>query len=182
MEIQCEASRIPLILGNHSLGHGRRAEQVLGGRFFVGRDLVGEAFIVGKISNERKDQRYVPRFRWTDDKVVVVGALHGDLITPSQTALVSSRRGNAYFYYRMALKFKDTEAAARYRAELRRLKVKPDMMRAMLKRAHPLGMLNSRERRKFLRTLTPTEERSLRRAIEWWRETYVGGAAGARRD
>ena len=88
---------------------------------------------------------------------------------------MSSRRGNAYFYYRMALKFKDTEAAVRYRQELRRLKVKPEMMRAMLKRAHPLGMLGSRERRAFLRTLTPTEERSLRRAIEWWRETYVGG-------
>ncbi len=96
--------------------------------------------------------------------------------------LYASRRGNAYFYYRMALKFKDTEAAVRYRQELRRLKVKPEMMRAMLKRAHPLGMLGSRERRAFLRTLTPTEERSLRRAIEWWRETYVGGHKQARRD
>ena len=96
--------------------------------------------------------------------------------------LYASQRGNAYFFYRMALKFKDTEAAARYRAELRRLKVKPEMMRAMLKRAHPLGMLNSRERRKFLRTLTPEEERSLRRAIAWWKETYVGGHKQARRD
>ena len=96
--------------------------------------------------------------------------------------LYASRRGNAYFYYRMALKFKDTEAAVRYRQELRRLKVKPDMMRAMLKRAHPLGMLTIRERRAFLRTLTPTEERSLERAIKWWKETYVGGHKQARRD
>ena len=43
-------------------------------------------------------------------------------------------------------------------------------------------MLTIRERRKFLRTLTPEEERSLRRAIAWWKETYVGGAAQARRD
>ncbi len=32
-----------------------------------------------------------------------------------------------------------------------------------------------------LEALTPTEERSLDRAIDWWRETYVGGAARARR-
>ena len=43
-------------------------------------------------------------------------------------------------------------------------------------------MLTIRERGKFLKTLTPEEERSLDRAIEWWRETYVGGHKQARRD
>ena len=96
--------------------------------------------------------------------------------------LYASQRGNAYFYYRMALKFNDTEAAARYRTELRRLGVTGDLMRAMIKRAHPLGMLTSRERRAFLRTLTPEEKRSLDRAIAWWRETYVGGHKLTQRD
>ncbi len=43
-------------------------------------------------------------------------------------------------------------------------------------------MLTSRERRKFMGMLTPEEERSLERAIDWWDETYVGGAARARRE
>ena len=102
--------------------------------------------------------------------------------------LYASRRGNAYFYYRMALKFKDTEAAVRYLREVNRLmpgknsKERKNLIAAMIKRAHPLGMLTIRERGKFLKALTPTEERSLERAIAWWKETYVGGAARARRE
>ncbi len=52
----------------------------------------------------------------------------------------------------------------------------------MIKRAHPLGMLTIRERGKFLEALTPTEERSLERAIDWWDETYEGGHKQARRE
>ena len=102
--------------------------------------------------------------------------------------LYASRRGNAYFYYRMALKFKDTEAAVKYLREVNRLmpgknsKERKNLIAAMIKRAHPLGMLTIRERGKFLKTLTPEEERSLERAIDWWDETYVGGDKQARRD
>ena len=102
--------------------------------------------------------------------------------------LYASRRGNAYFYYRMALKFKDTEAAVKYLREVNRLmpgknsKERKNLIAAMIKRAHPLGMLTIRERGKFLKTLTPEEERSLERAIDWWDETYEGGHAQARRD
>ena len=100
--------------------------------------------------------------------------------------LYASQRGNAYFYYRMALKFKDTEAAVRYLREVNRLmpgknsKERKQLIAAMIKRAHPLGMLTIRERGKFLKTLTPEEERSLDRAIAWWKETYEGGAARTR--
>ncbi len=79
------------------------------------------------------------------------------------------------------------KARYRLRDKLKELKdriagVTGDLMRAMIKRAHPLGMLTSRERRAFLRTLTPEEKRSLDRAIAWWRETYVGGHKLTQRD
>ena len=83
-------------------------------------------------------------------------------------------RAVAYNYYRQALRFEDREAARFWRRRLfRELRVKPSQMKAMLNRAHPLGMLSKRDRLDFRRTLTPAERRSYRRAVIYWRERYL---------
>ena len=85
-----------------------------------------------------------------------------------------SERSQTYHYYRLALRFGDMEAARTYRQRMRELKITPDNIREMIKRAHPLGMLSAGDRRRFMANLTPMERRSLTRAVRWWRETYFG--------
>ena len=83
-------------------------------------------------------------------------------------------RAVAYHYYRQALRFEDREAARFWRRRLfRELRVKPSDLKAMLERAHPLGMLSKRDRLDFRKTLTPAERRSYQRAVRYWRERYL---------
>ena len=92
-----------------------------------------------------------------------------------------SERSVAYHYYRLALKFGDRKAALRYRKRLAELKVTREQMKAMIDRAHPLGMLTKTDRRRFYSNLNDEEKRSLSRAVKWWRQTYRQGSAAAAR-
>ena len=80
----------------------------------------------------------------------------------------------AFYNYRLALRFEDEAAQGRWRARMNELKIPLKRRREMLERAKPLGMLTGPQRRQFMQTLTPAERRTLARAEEYWRETFAG--------
>ena len=84
----------------------------------------------------------------------------------------TSKASNLFYYYRLALKFGDDEAAKRYRKKMRDEKIGPTRIASMKRNAHPTGMLTRRERAQFLKTLTQSEKRALTRATRYWRETF----------
>ena len=87
---------------------------------------------------------------------------------------VMSPRAEAYYNYRLALKFNDEAAVVRWRKQLRELGVTREQREAMLNRARPLGMLTEKQKTQFKRGLSETERRSLNRARKYWSETYRG--------
>ena len=78
----------------------------------------------------------------------------------------------AFYNYRLALRFDDEPAQDRWRARMNELKIPLKRRREMLARAKPLGMFTVAQRRLFLQTLTPAEKRTLARAETYWRETF----------
>ena len=77
-------------------------------------------------------------------------------------------RARTLYYYRKALQFEDSEAAAQLRKRLRELGVSGSAMASSVRNMHPMGMLSKADRRRFLSTLTPEERRRLTRAVEWY--------------
>ena len=84
-----------------------------------------------------------------------------------------SRASNLFYYYRLAKKFGDRDAEKRYRQKMRDAKISPKRIRSMIKGAHPTAMLTKRQRYQFLRTLTDSEKRALKKATAYWRETFL---------
>ncbi len=137
------------LLGRPSLGLGQQFAKV----FFDVQDPESGAYY--KIRGEA--------YQW---KRTVKGGIGGPRYM--------GERAIAYHYYRQALKFKDAKAVRFWRRRLRKdLRVTASQEKAMLHRAHPIGMLSKRDRLDFRRTLTPAERRSYQRAVRYWRERYL---------
>ena len=94
---------------------------------------------------------------------------------------VMSDRQVAYYNYKLSLRFKDVwyggpKQLERAKARLKELKVTRRQRADMLDRAKPLGMFTSRSQMKeFKRTLSPSEERALVRAEQYWRDVFKSG-------
>ena len=83
-------------------------------------------------------------------------------------------QAEAYYNYRLALRYDDEAARDRWRARMDELGISGKDRRAMLDRSKPLGMLSKAQRRAFRDTLTPHEQRVLERADQYWRDTFLG--------
>ena len=83
-------------------------------------------------------------------------------------------REEAYWNYRLALRFEDDKAAARWRTRMRDLGISIADRREMLERAKPLGMLTRGQQRLFRKTLTPEDRRVLAQAETYWQGTFAG--------
>ena len=80
----------------------------------------------------------------------------------------------AFYNYRLALRFGDENAQARWRKRMGELKITGKRRREMLDRSRPLGMLTKTQQRQFRATLTDQERRVLTRADTYWTDTFSG--------
>ena len=80
----------------------------------------------------------------------------------------------AFYNYRLALRFDDEPAQERWRARMGELGITLKRRREMLERAKPIGMLTKTQQRQFRQTLTPGEKRALTRAETYWRDVFSG--------
>lgn len=88
---------------------------------------------------------------------------------------IQSPRSKALYDWRLAKKFRDREAERNARRDMYRLGMSEKDIEVSVKRAHPLGMIPENARNKFIETLTATERRQLRRAIQWYAKTFLDG-------
>ena len=85
----------------------------------------------------------------------------------------TSPRSQALRDYRIALRYRDYKASEEALAKLWELGATKDSIRRSIRRAHPLGALSQKWRRRFIATLTPKEKETLTRAQLWYRDTYI---------
>ncbi len=85
----------------------------------------------------------------------------------------TSPRSQALRDYRIALRYRDYKASEEALAKLWELGATKDSVRRSIRRAHPLGALSQKWRRRFIATLTPKERETLTRAQIWYRDTYI---------
>ena len=76
--------------------------------------------------------------------------------------------------YKKAVRYRDKRAIEISRTAMREHKLFGRSLKMSKRRAHPLGMLSKRERREFLKTLSPREHDQLKRANRWYSQTYWG--------
>ena len=88
-------------------------------------------------------------------------------------AVEPTTRGNALYYYKQALKYGDVKAAYRYLDKYQELGGTPRGIKISIKLAHPLGGLQIRFRKPFMRSLTPDQKETYNMAVKWYRETYL---------
>lgn len=81
-------------------------------------------------------------------------------------------RSNALYYYRQAIKYGDNEAAERYKAEYLTQGGTREGIKKSIVRAHPMGSIPLYQRTRFRQSLSPQEEETLKRGIEWYKSTY----------
>ena len=91
-----------------------------------------------------------------------------------QGTWLPTAKSNALYYYKQALKYGDKKAAAKYRAEYKRLGGIERGMRQSLRMTHPLGFIAKKKRRAFISQLTPYERETYEMAVRWFQRTYKG--------
>ena len=83
-------------------------------------------------------------------------------------------RKRALYLYKMALRYKDSEAAERYLKEYAALGGTKKGMRTSLESMHPLAALKDEEQRAFVRSLGEADRARLILAERYWREVVTG--------
>jgi len=82
-------------------------------------------------------------------------------------------KANALYYYKQGLKFGDLGAAEKYLRQYYSLGGSDEGMDMSIKRAHPLGNLAQKDWGAYLKTLSPEEMNTYRRALTWYQDTYL---------
>ncbi|MGA1600534.1 MAG: hypothetical protein ACO4AU_15910, partial [bacterium] len=90
-----------------------------------------------------------------------------------QGSFTPSKRSNALYSYKQALRFGDFDAAERFRQQYFDLGGSPQGMSTSIRLSEPLGQLRKQDRRRFTLSLSPKERERLRRAEAWHRQVYV---------
>ncbi|MDB4567465.1 hypothetical protein N9104_01755 [Pseudomonadales bacterium] len=83
-----------------------------------------------------------------------------------------TRRSNALYYYRQALKYGDTGAAERYLGEYMELGGSQDGIGQSIRRGEPMNAIPKAYRQEFKDSMTVEEKELMRQADEWYRRTY----------
>jgi hypothetical protein len=111
--------------------------------------------------NQLRSAAYIWRERTTDKK---------------GSSSFSTPRSDALYELKQAQRFDDKEAEARARDKVISLsKSRADGLKAIRqykKKSKPLAMLNKKERREFMKTLTDREKERLKQAEAWHEETF----------
>jgi hypothetical protein len=83
-----------------------------------------------------------------------------------------TKRSNALYYYRQALKYGDFNAAERYLRKYYEMGGTSRTLRQSIKRAHPLASITPRKRFSFRQSLGPQEAQLLKQALTWYDLTF----------
>jgi len=84
-----------------------------------------------------------------------------------------TKKGNAFYYYRQALKYGDLVAAKKYLQKYYDLGGTAKGKKSAIRLAHPLAGIKKTDRYEFKKTLLPAEKKRLEYAIKWYTQTYV---------
>jgi len=85
---------------------------------------------------------------------------------------VPTQRANALFYYKQAVRYGDSEAAARYKREYLEAGGKVEGIKKSIDKAHPLAMLPENLRYKFRQSLSPEEQQAFKEGLSWYKQVY----------
>ena len=88
-------------------------------------------------------------------------------------SVTPTKKSNALYYYKQALKFGDLKAAHKYLGIYMELGGTDTGIEQSVKRSAPLGSLAKKDHREFLATLTPEEYDRYELALAWYNDTYV---------
>ena len=88
-------------------------------------------------------------------------------------SITPTRRSNALYYYKQAIKYGDKEAAERYLAEYKKEGGNRKMMMQSVRKMRPITMVPRKYRRKFMDSLSPSDRETMQRANDWWKQTYI---------
>jgi TPR repeat protein len=83
-----------------------------------------------------------------------------------------TKKGNAFYYYKQAMKYGDLDAAQRYLKKYYELGGSPKSKLQSIKFAHPLSSISKMKRIAFRQSLSPAQEAKVKRALGWYNKTY----------
>jgi len=85
-----------------------------------------------------------------------------------------TKRSNALYYHKQALKYGDKDLAKEYLDEYYSPGGKASGLQQSLKNANPLVTVPTALRSKFLASLDEADKQAWEKGVKWWRETYMG--------
>lgn len=83
-----------------------------------------------------------------------------------------TERGNALYYYKQAVRFKDKEAADKYLARYKELGGTRQGLQTSIRNADPLAKVKKEYRRKFVESLSAADRERLETARKWYNDVY----------
>lgn len=87
-------------------------------------------------------------------------------------SIIPTQRQNALFYYKKSLSYGDPEKAARWKQRYLDLGGKKEGIEQSVRMSSPSGSLNAKDKREFLKTLSPKEREIFDRAETWYKKIY----------
>lgn len=84
-----------------------------------------------------------------------------------------TKRSNALYYYKQALRYDDEAAADKYKEEYFAEGGTKEGIQKSIAKAHPMWMLPLNQRAKFRQSLSAQELETLTKGIEWYRQVYA---------
>jgi NTP hydrolase family protein/strawberry notch-like protein/inorganic pyrophosphatase-like protein len=91
-----------------------------------------------------------------------------------------TKKGNALYWYKQAMKYGDLDAAQRYLQKYYELGGTRKGKIQSIRLAHPLSSIPKMKRYRFKESLTPTQRSVMDRAMEWYDKTYIKKRQGER--
>ena len=83
-----------------------------------------------------------------------------------------TKKGNAFYYYKQAMKYGDLDAAQRYLKKYYELGGDPRPKMQSIKYAHPLASIPGMKRRAFRQSLAMGQSDIFDTALKWYNKTY----------
>lgn len=83
-----------------------------------------------------------------------------------------TKKGNAFYYYKQAMKYGDLDAAQRYLKKYYELGGVPKAKMQTIRYAHPLSSIPGMKRKAFRQSLATTQEETYSQALDWHDKTY----------
>lgn len=139
----------------------------------------------------------IPRRSFVEDTVGLIGVRRRDAGESAYNAFVGiaydyrrrildmpavsmsgeSERDKLFTKWKMALRYKNTDAVRLARAAMSEAGIRQADLRRSARNKHPMFPIPLKDRRAFMATLSPHEREMLQKAMKFWRETFMKGLA-----